>query len=37
MAPLPCLLNQDFTVAGKTPGAVEKEIRDRYVPGTSST
>ena len=25
-------LNQPFTAAGKTPGALEKEIRDRYVP-----
>lgn len=26
------LLNQTFTFAGKTPGDLEKEIRDRYVP-----
>jgi protein involved in polysaccharide export with SLBB domain len=26
------LLNQAFTFAGKTRGAVEQEIRDRYVP-----
>jgi polysaccharide export outer membrane protein len=26
------LLNQTFTFAGKTQGAVEKEIRERYVP-----
>jgi protein involved in polysaccharide export with SLBB domain len=25
-------LNQLFTAAGKTPGALEQEIRDRYVP-----
>src|ERR1035437_10388444 len=25
-------LNQTFTAAGKTPGALEKEIRERYVP-----
>jgi protein involved in polysaccharide export with SLBB domain len=26
------LLNQSFTAAGKTAGALEKEIHDRYVP-----
>jgi protein involved in polysaccharide export with SLBB domain len=26
------ILNQTFTAAGKTPGALEKEIRDAYVP-----
>ena len=25
-------LNETFTAAGKTPGALEREIRDRYVP-----
>jgi len=26
------LLNQEFTFAGKTRGALEKEVRERYVP-----